>query len=302
MIKDLLGDKKGAQKVLETALRYSPRAIRRQSFLSKLATENEDWQTALNASRKGIELGRYSCFKSIENYIHLTAALQPQLRSELLSDRRFASSEIFKTMDIFKKDFMDDSNALVAAHFIEGSTNKQMGQYKEAEKFIQIATELINSKPLEFDDFALNTLSKRLTLTCDSDTLSNFINSQACKNLSLQTKNFIEQQSLEQVKKATQEHIDQCNNKGVEFFEKGALAEAIQMFEKATEDATANFSVLLNAMQAHIAFLEKNGKNQQSISACTNLIGRLNEMPPTDRRQARKKRLDSIFSNLKSEW
>ena len=298
-IKDRQGDKRGAQKVLEAALQYSPRAIRRQTYLSKLATENQDWDIAAQASRKGIDLGRYSCFKSPDNYIHLSAALKPRLQSESLSDRRSASSEILKTMDNFKKDFHDDANAIVSAHFIEGSTHKQMGQEKEGEKHIEMATNLMQKPGFNLQNNALEVISQRVSLACDKDTLKDFIESDICKNLSQQAKDFIDKKNHAAETEQNQEKIDRFNNKGVEFFEKGAHAEAIHMFEQATEYATASYSVLLNAMQAHIAYLEKNLRDQSSLTACNDLLSRLNEMPPTDRRQARKKRLESIFTNLK---
>lgn len=301
-IKDLIGDKKGAQKVLQAALRYSPRAIRRQTYLSRLATENQDWNIALLASRRGVELGRYSCFKSADNYIHLSAALQPQLRSESPSERRLASAEIFKTMDSFRKDFHNDTNALVSAHFIEGSTHKQLGQLNESERFIQLASQLIDKRRAEFNEHSISVLSQRISLACDFDILQYFINSDICKNLPADIKQEIEKNSQLKDRKAAQDLIDNFNNKGVEFFERGALVDAIQMFEKAIVDAAAGYSVLLNAMQAHIAFLELHGKDANSIEACINLITRLDEMPETDRRYARKKRLETIFTNLKSEW
>lgn len=301
-IKDLQGDQKGAQKVLENALQYSPRAIRRQTYLSKLATANKDWAVALQASRKGVELGRHSCFKSAENYINLSAALKPQLESESLNDRRTASHEILKTMDFLRKDFHRDTGAIISAHFIEGSAHKQMGQTTESDRSFGMATNLMENNQFQLKDGAIDVITERLSLACDSETLNNFIESDICKNLSIQAKEYIEQKATQAAAQDYQVEIDKFNNKGVEFFEKGSLAEAIQMFEQATIHATASYSVLLNAMQAHIAYLEKNGKDQSSLHNCEDLISRLQKMPPTDRRQARKKRLESIFNKLSGEW
>ncbi|HBF08179.1 MAG TPA: hypothetical protein DHW71_03130 [Gammaproteobacteria bacterium] len=301
-IKELQGDKVGAQKALQSAVSYSPRAVRRQTFLSRIATENQDWTAALPAARKSVELGRHSIFKTPENYIHLTASLQPQLYSESLSDRRSASAEILKTMDHFKKDFPEDTTVQVSAYFIESSTHKQMGQEREQEKYLNMATNLMDTHHYELKEEALELISNRLSLTCDPETIQVFIDSELCKNLSTQAKTYIDNKAQEKATKDNQEKIDKYNNKGVEFFERGALAEAIQMFEKATEHATASFSVLLNAMQAHIAYLEQHGKDQTSMSACGDLMNRLNEMPPTDRRQARKKRLEALFNKLEETW
>ena len=183
-IKALRGDTVGAQGALETALQYSPCSVRRQSFLSKLAIENQDWDAAMISSRRGIDLGKYSMFCSADNYIHLTAALKPQLNSESLSKRRAASIEIFKTVEGLKKDFKSDPVVLVSAHFIEGSTHKQLGQTKESEKCILVATELIKQNNLDQRSQDLQLIGQRMSLACDADTLKDFIDSDICTNLS----------------------------------------------------------------------------------------------------------------------
>lgn len=301
-IRELQGDTKGAQAVLQQALAYSPRAIRRQTYLSKLATENKDWHVALDASRKGVELGRHSCFKDQENYFNLSAALKLQLDSDSLNDRRAASNEILKTMDHLKRDFNSDPSAVIAAHFIQGSTHKSMGQDGESEKAFGMATNIMESHQTQLNEGSIQSITQRLSITCDSDTLKAFIESDICKNLSKQAQQYIEEKAVVVEPNESQAEIDKYNNKGVELFEKGTLTEALEMFEKATEFAAANYSVLLNAMQAHIAYLEANGEDQASLSQCSDLLSRLGEMPPTDRRQARKKRLESIYKKLTEGW
>ncbi|HSC82849.1 MAG TPA: response regulator, partial [Pseudomonas sp.] len=70
-----LGDAKHAQAVLEDAVRLAPMAIRRQAQLGKLASDNQDFAGSARAYRSAVEQGKYSRFKSPENYLGLSQAL-----------------------------------------------------------------------------------------------------------------------------------------------------------------------------------------------------------------------------------
>jgi tetratricopeptide (TPR) repeat protein len=61
------GDTRGAQRVLEDAIRLSPLAVRRQAQLGKLAMVNEDFETASKAYRQAVAQGAQSRFKDAES-------------------------------------------------------------------------------------------------------------------------------------------------------------------------------------------------------------------------------------------
>lgn len=69
------GDTKGAQRVLEEAIRLSPLAVRRQALLGKLAMANEDFDTASKAYRQAVAQGAQSRFKDAESNLGLAHAL-----------------------------------------------------------------------------------------------------------------------------------------------------------------------------------------------------------------------------------
>ena len=69
------GDTKGAQRVLEEAIRLSPLAVRRQALLGKLAMANEDFDTASKAYRQAVAQGAQSRFKDPESNLGLAHAL-----------------------------------------------------------------------------------------------------------------------------------------------------------------------------------------------------------------------------------
>ena len=70
-----------AQEALQKAINISPKAVLRQMELGRVAYENGDMDVAEQAFKHSVRLGRYSCHKSVKNYLQFARADQQVLKN-----------------------------------------------------------------------------------------------------------------------------------------------------------------------------------------------------------------------------
>ena len=249
---------------------------------------------AAQAARKTVSLGRNSCHKQPEHYIHLVEALSTQLFSGGIRDRRYVSTEITKTLSAIRNEFPEDPNMIIRSYVLESETEHKLGHERDAARLANEAEAMAKEELDNISSDLIMAVGKNLINVCDIDTGTAFLASEAMSSLSKEQKNELIKTS-ESVKEARiKETIDELNNRGVEYFERGMLEDAIKLFDKAASYPTASFSVLLNAVQAQVALLQKEFDDTLKIQ-CESHIKRLESMPKEDRRYPRFEKLTKML-------
>jgi tetratricopeptide (TPR) repeat protein len=77
-----MNDKSGAQETLENAARLSPKAILRQQILGDVAYGNKNLDVAEKAYKWAVQLGKYSCYRRILDYINYAEILLNKAKSD----------------------------------------------------------------------------------------------------------------------------------------------------------------------------------------------------------------------------
>lgn len=70
-----MGDAVGAQEILENAARLSSKAILRQQLLGDIAYGNKNIEVAEKAYRWAVQLGKYSCYRRVLDYLNYAEVL-----------------------------------------------------------------------------------------------------------------------------------------------------------------------------------------------------------------------------------
>jgi len=299
-VREALGQPRAAQQAIESALKLSPFVLKRQTELSRLAMANNDLSQALAASRMGIRCGRFSCFKNADNYIRLAAALQSGLNSDNLRIRKDAADEVIQAMLDLQQDFPERGELVICANLITSSAYRRIQKPNESALYSRTALDVMQASEKNLAHQELQQLSDYLAITCDPITIEQFVSAQPDHHPFGLAKSLINAKIESLRAQAEQAQIDEYNNKGVELFEQGALEQAISSFEKATVHAAVNFSILLNALQAHISLLEQRGTEPSSMQAINQLFARLEPMATDDRRQGRRRRLLNLYRRLEA--
>jgi len=98
-----------------------------------------------------------------------------------------------------------------------------------------------------------------------------------------------EQRELERTKSEISEHVvreytTEINDKAIEYFERGQLSQAIELFDKATAYQEAGLAVILNAIQAKVTYMDQRSATKEMVQEVNELFDRLGNIPTNDER------------------
>ena len=286
-----------AQEALEKAIRISPKAVLRQMELGRVAYENEDMAVAEPAFKYAVRLGRYSCHKSVKNYLQFARSAQTLLNNPKDRQTQNKAGEAFRALDELRQDFADDEDSLFEASIVESKTHHNMENQAEAKRSANEAEELLASLSCPKLDYKLQMTEAFI----DSEqSVKAQVLIDELKELELSDKQKIKLSRLDNDLngEALKRHSTSLNDEGVNHYERGELEEAIIAFDQATRYEQAGISVLLNSIQAKISLMERDSPDKKLLQHVRALLIRIGEISKTDERFARYARLRKTYDRL----
>jgi tetratricopeptide (TPR) repeat protein len=286
-----------AQEALEKAIAISPKAILRQMELGRIAFDNGDWVTAEPAFKYSIRLGRYSCHKSVKNYLQFARSSQMLLSNSKGQHTKNKANDTFRALNELKKGFSGDNDSLFEASIIESKTHLNIENIDEAKRSANNAEVLLtslNDPNIEYklqmtaafigtdqsvkaqkiiDELKDSTLADSQEITLNK--LDNDLNGQVLKR-----------------------HTTSLNDQGVRHYERGELEDAIIFFDQATHHEQAGISVLLNSIQAKIIIMERDNADKNMLNLIRLLLIRIGKVAKDDERFDRYSRLRKTYERL----
>lgn len=292
-----LGRSEEAQTALEKAIAISPKAVLRQMELGRIAYQNGDLVVAENAFKNAIRLGRYSCHKSVKNYLQFARSAQVLLKNPGDRTTQNKASEILRAMDELKQDYPVDNDSLFFASMLESKTHTNMDNVKEARRCLSDA-ELVYAR-LENPEIEYQLQIVEAYIDTEQSVKAQQM-IDALKTISLSAEQSSKLNDLDHALngEALRRHSSQLNDEGVDHFQQGNLEAAIDAFDQATQYEFATTSAMLNSIQAKIAFMEKVKPNKDMLKECRALLIRIGEIDKNDERFARYARLRKTYDRL----
>ena len=83
------------------------------------------------------------------------------------------------------------------------------------------------------------------------------------------------------------QYTTEINDRAIEFFERGQLSQAIELFDQATSYKEAGLAVLLNAIQTKISYMDQRGAQKEMVQEVKELLDRVGELSDGDERYQR---------------
>ena len=292
------GKAKQAQKQLEKAIEISPKAVLRQMELGKLAYENEDFTTAEAAFEQAIRLGRHSCYKTSRNYLQFAHAMQHGLSGDQSRANKNKVDKALRVIEELRQDYAGHTDVMFETSIVEGKTHVKTHNEDGARASAKRAEELLGQMKEPGAELKL------LMTEAYIDTGQHVKAKQLMRKLkaqgldeSLSARLETLENNLNQV--AIREYTAELNSRGVSAYEKGLYQEAIEAFDNATSYEEAGVSVLLNAIQAKISYMEDNQVDVTQLKDCYRLFKRIGPVGETDERFQRYNKLRQTYSRLK---
>ena len=286
-----------AQEALEKAIVISPKAVLRQMELGRIAFGNGDMATAEPAFKYSIRLGRYSCHKSVKNYLQFARSAQTLLNNPKERQTQNKANEAFRALDELKQDFSDDQDSLFEASIVESKTHLNMQNIDQAKRSANDAEVLLASLEDPNMDYKLQ-MTESFIETDQSVKAQKMIDELKKSELSDKQKIMLSRLDNDLNGEALKRHTTSLNDEGVGHYERGELEDAIIAFDQATHYEQAGISVLLNSIQAKISIMERDSPDKKILKEVRSLLIRIGEIAKDDERFARYSRLRKTYDRL----
>lgn len=293
--KDLIS----AQEALVSATQVSPKQVLRQMELGRIAYANQDFEVAESAFKQSVKLARHSCYRTVKNYLLFAKSLQSKITPKNSRDSRNSSTEAFKALDEAKTLYKENPDYLFDATIIESMTFTNLGKEADAKAIADKAESMLTSMktPTTAQQLAMANAYIDTKQHAKAQDLLAVINSR--KDLSRSEQRDLERTRNEISEQVVRAYTTEINDKAIEFFERGQLSQAIELFDKATAYKEAGLAVLLNAIQAKITYMDQRQPTREMVSEVGEHLARVGRMPENDERYSRWTMLQKSYERMK---
>ncbi|CUA83479.1 Response regulator receiver domain [Gulbenkiania indica] len=270
-----------AQQTLQTATRLSPVVLRRQKQLAEVALLNKDLDTAESASRETLEIAKYTWHR---HPIHYALLARVQLA-------RGETGSATRTLASLRRDYRYNETGEWMATVVDSQIAQQSGNRQraaqllsEAEKgFDRLAEDLPPEAQMEFARTCYQQGRSDSGDRVMRDLVRNHHDDEAL--LSSMGDLFDEVGRGENGRQLIAENVQslvELNNRAVREAQAGQLEAAIDRFLKAHEEMPANLQVMLNLVNAIMAYVHQNGWHESHMRRAQELLVRVREQAPTN--------------------
>ncbi|WP_295404956.1 tetratricopeptide repeat-containing response regulator [uncultured Thiocystis sp.] len=282
-----------AEETVRSAVKLSPRGLKRQQMLGELALSNGNSQEAEIAFGHAVTLAKHS----VLNHPSLFANLA---RSKSSNNKHV---EALKVIGEIGKVFSNTPEATFYKATATATVKQQQGDREGALEALQTAEAAI----ARFGEASHATLSLEMVKTYaqlgeqdkaaallqkaiannhdDEEFLMNVV--QACREAGVEY-------DTETAIREIQQDVVKTNNLGVRLIKQGEFDAALELLHEAAEDMPGNKTINLNAAKASIMKMEKLGTTNEDIQLVRRYIGRVHALAPNDWR------LNDVISRLRT--
>ena len=281
-------DTKGAQRVLEEAVRLSPLAVRRQAQLGKLAMTNEDFETASRAYRQAVSQGAQSRFKDAESNLGLAHALISKGSDKGLDTR--TRLEINTTLSAVAKENPADPGLQIRARLMK-ATSLLLNDAETAEKLTEQAMLRLEGMEQFMSPEAALLVAKQLQMLGQDKAGASMLKNCA----EIYGDDPVVMQSIAKLTDdpeilSSSNAAAELNREGVRVYKTGNLPEARTLFRRALTMQPKNISIALNMAQSLLHGTDTSVASAE-LEECRGCLKMVGMMPDTDARYPRYQKL-----------
>ncbi len=292
-------DRKAAQNSLISATQVSPKQVLRQMELGRLAYANKDFAVAEGAFKMSVKLARHSCYRSVKNYLLFAKSLQHKITPQSNRDTRAASTEAFKAIEEAKTLYKENTDYVFEATIIESTTYTNLGKDADAKAIAAKAEELLSHVNDASGAMQLSMVNVFLDTKQHAKAQDLLAELGRRKDLSRSETRELTRTRNEISEQVVREYTTEMNDKAIGFFERGQLQQAIDIFNQATAYKEAGYTVIVNAIQAKVTFMDQREPSREMVKEVEELFVRLGDLPDTDERFDRWQQLKKSLARLK---
>ncbi len=282
---EALGDNPQAQAILQQASDLSPNILVRRQHLADIAISNGDTAVAERASKAAVKLSKGSAFKRADDFTNLAKILVEQKRDQ----------KALQCLQQGRENFAQQTDALLKLAVSESEVHDAVNRQERAVESLEKAKRLLRKKEADDDISAAASLGVAEACLRHGDQevgveimLDVIENNHENEHFIARAREAFNQAGLakegEKMVQNAITRIANINNQAAKLANSGKLDEAIELFVNAARKLPANKVVNLNAAQALILDLQKNGCNDERILQCRRYLNNAKKQDANDRR------------------
>ena len=274
-----------AERVLEEAVRISPRAVKRQQVLGQIALNNNNMETAENALGRAVTLAQHS--------IHRHPSMVANLAKAKSSNNKH--DEALRLVQGMNKEFGNNNEVSFFQAAASAEIEHNRGNVEAARKATEEAQNLLGklgqstspSMSLELvrihrqmgNNEAAQALLQQVVANNHDD--EEFLHEvlQVCRDE-------VGKNAAETMIQAVRQEVIRTNNSGVRLIQQGKFEEAIALLRKAADDMPGNKTITLNVAKALIMKMEQSGPSIDEVTEVRHYINRVQKLAADDWRLA----------------
>lgn len=268
-----------AQGVLSRAVELSPAIVQRQKKLGEVAMKNGDYDTAKQAFNNTIQVAKYSFWRDAGDYMSLSKA---QLGAgEIL--------EAAKTAADVRREFRADQKAEMLANLMECQIAVKQGNNARAEQLLGKAKQTFNTVGVDIPDQYVLELAEACFRVGDEagggelmqKVLKNHHEDQEILAKVAAVYDSVGLSDLgQQLIEDNARVIVEVNNQAVRKAQAGDLDGAVELFVQAVEEMPSNVQVMLNAVNAMLAYVTRKGWHDEYMNLAAQYLERIRALEP----------------------
>lgn len=272
------GNLKAAQQILMKAVEQSPKSVRRQIELSRLAELNSDEEVLFKSSKKANALSKHSLFHDADNQIRYAKALQRVIRQGSSRDQKMASRDAMNALEGVKLDFELTPLQMMKCGLMEARTLFNSG-HEDVARIAYSASMAMLSGQLELNlDDRLDVLSAQLIFE-DENTghaLSDALLKEIGSDHRLQTRYYAVLDH--HLATRPEQRLTLLRQRGQELLKNKDYESAWDALGKACRLPNADIDCQVNALEAVVGWSLDGGGSPQATQQAEELFARLQEM------------------------
>ena len=276
------GNSDGAQHVLHKVTEKSPRILPRQKALGEAAYENGDLETALESFGAVLEFGQHSTFTASEDYANM---------GRVFMDK----GEYDKALSVMKdarKNLENSPEVLLHAAVMDSMIYQKAGDTEAADKAFETAKTLYEETGVSSGRVSLdiaNTCFLRGDDQLGEKIIQNLIkNNHDNKQILKQTEKMFQQVGMlekgQEIIKNSSREVVALNNRAVKLAQTGDVKGAVDMLMQAVEDFQASNFIILNAAHAILAYMQKEGWQEELYPSAKRYLNMIKERDPANKK------------------
>ncbi len=281
---EALGDPHQAQSILQKASDLSPNILVRRQHLADIAITNGDTDVAERACKAAVKLSKGSAFKRADDFTNLAKILVEQKRDQ----------KALQCLKQGRENFAQQTDALLKLAVSESEVHHAVNRQKPAVESLDKAKRLLSRKgeddisaaaSLGLAEACLRHGDKESGMEIMLDVIENNHENEhfIARAREAFNKAGLEKEGEKMVQNAIT-RIANINNEAAKLANNGKLDEAIELFVSAARKLPANKVVNLNAAQALILDLQKNGCSDERLLQCRRYLDNAKKQDASDRR------------------